>query len=352
MAKDRDEHEVDSTSGSQETGSAEHKTWREMSKADVMAKMEGYREKQKAKAGQKVTAEDLDRKLAERKKRRETKRAQGRTEQEEQRRARLVRTVAIGALLVVSGGFVLGIKASDTRATEQVEQNQSRVVQLEEQIKEVTPEGTKEERQQELEAQLATAREEAGKVANLQNEFAAILYKGNDEKAPGDGSPSEAFIKSAEHRRELAPYFTESSWLVTDEDLAYGPGSAVPFDENTEIDPRFPWYVRYQAATYEKGSAPKYQDPDAYGWQVASVMPSSLDEPGILEVTWQSTNKDGTLLAWATANYNVSTKKFHALRVGETSEGYSLRVPTENDPDATQPKDKTGQTFPKEEGEG
>lgn len=355
VAQDQDAKGDDAGQGPPEQGTSEEPrtSWREMDKADVMAKMSAYQDKQRAKRDHKLTGEELELKLAERKRRRAQKKQGTPGQQREERRSMIVRSVAVGALLVVSCGFALGIKSTDSWAQDQVTQNTQRAAQLDDQIKQVTPEGSKEKRKAELEGQLRTAREQAEKVAGLQNEFATILYASNSEKPSNDGSPSKAFVDSAAHRKTLAPFFAQTSWIVTDEKQAYGPGSTVPFDEQTQIDPRFPWYVRYQSEQYEKGQQPKYQDPKTYTWAVSSVMPSSLDEPGVYEVTWTSTNKDGSLLAWATANYNASTKKFHALRVGETTQGHRLRVPVEYDPKAPAPEDKTGQQFPqKKDGEG
>lgn len=335
VAQDQDAQREDAGQNPSEQGTPEEPrtSWREMDRTDVMDKMSAYQAKQRAKRDHKVTGEELGAKLTERKRRRKRRREQARQgpagERREQRRSMIVRSVVVGALLLVSGGFALGIRSTDSWAQDQVSQNTQQAAQLDDQIRQATPKGTKEERKAELENQLRTAREQANKVAGLQNQFAEILYAGNDEKPNDNGSPSKSFVDSAEHRKTLAPFFAQTSWIVTDEKQAYGPDSTVPFDEQTQIDPRFSWYVRYQSEQYEKGQQPKYQDPKTYGWTVSSVMPSSLDEPGIYEVTWISTNKDGSLLAWATATYNASTKKFHALRVGETTQGHSLRVPEE-----------------------
>lgn len=287
------------------------KKMRELTKDDVVGRIDAYQQKQRAKP--KATAADMESKFDARRAQRKQQRAQ-RAEQNPHRVGSYVR-IGIGvALLVATGAMTLMTSNSEETFAQQSVANEQELGSVQGDLNELEPEMSMEERQEALDAQLSTAREQAEEVADLQQQFAEILYAGNNEETPGDGAPGESFIESAEHRKQLAPYFHENSWVV-DGDLAYAPGSLDPF-ERDQMDPRFPWYIRYADE-----DRLEYADPETYQWEVVSVVPTSLDDAGVSDVTWMVTDEQGDLLAWATASYSDSDETFYGLRVGQTTIG-------------------------------
>ena len=87
------------------------------------------------------------------------------------------------------------------------------------------------------------------------------------------------------------------------------------------IDPRFPWYVRYEGL--------KASSPGAYAWSVESVMPdlATQDATGTTRtarVIWLCRDTaGGQVLAWANAAYSYDGKAgtFADLKVVVTAAG-------------------------------
>ncbi|MFG1858913.1 hypothetical protein ACGFJT_44260 [Actinomadura geliboluensis] len=162
-------------------------------------------------------------------------------------------------------------------------------------------------------AALGTAAAEASeRVAARQREFAGLSIAASKEAASGkgNGAPGKAMSALVNHRRSLAEYWDEKS-LIVDDDLAYRFTTSPYFDDD-EIDPRFPWYVRYDGV--------KASEPSTYAWAVESAMPV-LDAPTTARVVWVCRDSKGVVLAWANAIYDGETKTFHDLDLDVTAEG-------------------------------
>lgn len=271
-----------------------------LTKEGLDARFAARQDANRARRETKVTREDVERHLNERKSKRVDKKSAG----------QLGRTVSLGlgiAFLVGSGVLATTVTAS-SRAFEVTSQlNEEKIAAAEGTLAEIPAADGQSagDYASELEGQIADARAKGEEVATLQQEFTTILSRGDTETS-SNGAPSTAVKEWAEHRKLLAPYFVERALLVKDSS-AYAPGSVFPFSDD-EIDPRFPWY---QTAT---------PDPAASSWELVSMVATST--PQVLEATWLNKSPvTGDLFAWATASYYVDAGGFGSLTTGVTTLG-------------------------------
>lgn len=233
----------------------------------------------------------------------------------------LARAVVATALGVGIIGFGLGISSENDRHAADMVAARTKQASLEGALAAVDP-NTGKDTTQKLTTGLAAARKLSDTVASSQQDFAGIAFAGNTDPVSGDGRPAAATLKSLEHRKALAAFFAPEALLLTD-------AQAYSFRTNDllgpgRIDPRQPWFVRYDAAPGAGGRRPA-ADPKTYSWQTASVSLSGT--PGVMSVVWA--NKDtvtGELLAWATARYSTDTNTFRNLTVTLTTRGDSQQL--------------------------
>ena len=160
-------------------------------------------------------------------------------------------------------------------------------------------------------ASLSTrASKAATKVAQGQQAYAGLFTAMNVAKSNRNGTPSAEEMAAAEHRKDLAAAWDPASFVV-DPKIAYV-WTTVPYFSRDQIDPRFPWYVRFDGL--------KASDPKTYAWNVKSVMPK-LDASGTVRVVWACAQQDSTVLAWASATYTDKTGTFSQLDVVTTAKG-------------------------------
>lgn len=257
----------------------------------------------------KITPEDVERRLAERRARRVAK-------AEARPAGRGARYVSLGlgfAMLIGTGAIAVTTSNGTQSFSAQLAADESRIAGLEGDLAAV-PASSKTGAAtytRDLTKQLAAARKKGDEVASLQQRFQEILVAANDERS-NDGAATPAEKDAAEHRKALAPYFVDRALIVKDT-AAYAPGSVLPFDDD-EIDPRFPWHVSYRAG------GTTANDPSMSRWALTSMI--ATDTPGVFAATWlDRRTADSDLLAWATASYYVSERKFGSVRLGETTLG-------------------------------
>ena len=292
------------------------KSKKQRSKEEIMAGFTAYQEKLKQRRATKVTPESIERALAQRKAAREAKAAA----RDPKVTAQKIKTWITVGLLVASAAVALGITSSQRSFEAASLRNDQTIADLSGDLEvaksQRVPDAGSTPGSVSLESQLTAARTKARKVADLQQQFAVLMRKASTEDSTGNGAPNKAFLSAVEHRRTLAPYFDRESYVVQGED-AYSPNSTNPFDAD-EIDPRFPWYVRYESG----GGQHKAAAPTVYSWELASVMLPEDADPDELDVTWLCRDeKTGSPLAWATASYDVASQKFYGLSVGTTTLG-------------------------------
>ena len=247
----------------------------------------------------KVSAEKLRSQSAERRQARKEARAE-RTEEDRRRSRRaLVNTVlALGIVGCVAFSSVTGGKADDQSAA-----NQAHVTALTDQVTELENRPVHEDPVGAMSSLADMATADAAKVAAGQQAFQGLYAAAGTDQGSGDGGPSAADQAIADHRADMTDLFDPDSFIIADDQVTI-PGSMPLDDPESEIDPRYEWYVRYD------GAAPSA--PEASAWRVSSITPllSETDASGATDqasVVWSCTDAEsGKTLAWASATYTVS----------------------------------------------
>jgi len=272
-----------------------------ITKESVQARFTELQEINRTKRDQKVTAADVERRLAER------KAARGAQES----RTGIIVSVCLGVALLAGAGVSAIATTSSTRAFEVETASLSQQIIAAESTLASIPaadQAAAADYSADLDAQLEVATAKGREVAELQQKFAEILVQDNNTQSE-DGVASSAGMAAAEHRKLLAPYFVDRAFLV-DGSTAYAPLSLNPFGED-QIDPRFPWFIAYQDG--------QVADPRYSAWSLVSMQPT--DTAGVFTATWFSRSPDDALNAWAKASYYSDTEQFGSLTVGMTTVG-------------------------------
>ncbi|PZT90617.1 MAG: hypothetical protein DI630_30605 [Gordonia sp. (in: high G+C Gram-positive bacteria)] len=268
------------------------------------------------------------------------KRRQRRQERSEEDVARTMRRgagVILGlgiVALVVTSGVSGEINGSTSAA------NTSRIDELQQQLVEIEAEPVDTNAGTAMAEVTDAAAADAKTVAVEQQEFSTLYYQASTQPTNNNGSPNKPMLQTAEHRKDLAPFFAESSYVV-EGDAAYRWETVDPYDTTTQIDPRFAWYVRYDGA--------KAKNPDSYTWQVESVTPDldqgeDATQPGSgqsAQVVWTCRDtQTKTVLAWASARYTRAgeTGTFDKLELVVTSAGAQDAPTTGHDKSVTVPE--------------
>ena len=173
-------------------------------------------------------------------------------------------------------------------------------------------------------SKVAAAQAAANRVAAGQNVYGRLVKDAAAHASTADGSsatPAEQAV--AAHRVQLASAWSPRSFLVSGIAAdSYSPSD--PFSAG-QIDPRWPWYVRYDAAVPSTA--------ESYGWVVDTVV---LDPSGTTaSVIWRNLQRSdapgtpkGTILAWAKATYDIGVGTFSKLTVTTSNIGAAHLSPT------------------------
>lgn len=254
-----------------------------------------------------VKAADIKARHDARKAKKEKKKAAVSTRQKKVRRVRAL-WCTLGAGLVVTA--FIGSQTTQTfEATNAA--NADRIADLTAQT-EAGPETVEVVTSQDLLDLSDAARAKADDLVAAQNEFGVLAQKMNADitSGKGNGAPTKSYNAFIEHRKDLAGYFEAEAMTAADEDV-YSFTTA-PYLDADEIDPRLPWYVRYDGT--------KASDPDSYGWEVETVMPDT-EEPDEATVVLVSRDSKDEPLAWAQMTYMKKTEKFTDLSLIITAAG-------------------------------
>lgn len=160
-----------------------------------------------------------------------------------------------------------------------------------------------------VKTQLHDATRAASELAQLQQDYAAILFHENG--AGVDDQVSKNTLQAAvDHRDAIGAYILTGS-IPTNE------GAVLDGDV---LDPRTPWYIGFET------DGRTARAPSTSSWAVASVMAVGPDE---FTVAWLNRDQTGELNAWATATYNAAASKFSQFTVGKTTRGADSIVQVE-----------------------
>lgn len=230
------------------------------------------------------------------------RRAKERTPEDAARASRRGAAAALGAgvlALVMAFGATSSSYESDRSA------NQDRITELELQVEQANAVPQDTGAKELLSAVTAAASKDGKSVAEAQQAFAGLNHRVSMEPDPGNGSPNQAAVDMAAHRKSLVPYFDPSTFIAADDD-AYIWQNVPPYDEATEIDPRYAWYVRYDGETASPAIAST--------WALETVTPV-LSTKGQTAATSDGTvvwlcrdAKTGDVLAWASSTYRYDAE--------------------------------------------
>lgn len=301
---------------------------------------------------EKVDADEVLRSWAARRDRSRTKREARTREQNMTRMRTVIAGVFIFGALGAMGAGTLWDQQSQQTQAEQSARIDELTAQREAATQRNAEQVSGEEAQQALAELDDAARKLAGDVARAQNDFAQLNWDAAHAEQNNDGLPSEAELALVEHRRVLAPFFTEATYSDAG-DAIYGWSSTYEISPAT-LDPRMPWFLRYD------GLAPS--EPGAGSWVVDAVLPD-LENQDLANVLWAYRNAGSDdVLAWAKGVYAADDQAFQRIELTVTTAGRAhqkqtdripLDVPeitVEIDPDAVDPE--TGGTRDQESGDG
>lgn len=231
--------------------------------------------------------------------------------------AAVMRRAAFGALFVAMAALTIAHNVHTNHHERTVTENQARIAELKSDYADAQPDAQPARLTQvRAMTQLSAAAAKAGnEVAAAQQRFVELHHnaghQGDGHRGMGNGAPNQATLDATAHRRSLAMYFDPDSLVLTDEQ-AYSWTTAYELEAD-QVDPRLEWYIRYDGL---RPSGPK-----VYAWSLEVAMPS-LAAPDTAQAVWVCREAGSqTVLAWATAVYTGSTRRFSDLEVVVTAYG-------------------------------
>jgi hypothetical protein len=251
---------------------------------------------------EKVTGEQLQERMAQAREQR-AERRENRTEAQQTKILR--RNVLIaGGLAVIAMGAGMGISSQHT-ATASAE-NEQRISELRSELsnqkQSASAQGKKS--QTSLDPLIAGMTADAEHVTSLQLAYLGLVRKASQNEGDANGGSTPELEAIADHRADLAPYFTDKDLIGGKDAGSYS--SIDPFDPGTQIDPRWPWYVRYdgEKASTTKGSTWTLEAATPTTGAAGQGIPEGFGSQGT--ATWVCRDaKTHTALAWAQADYTL-----------------------------------------------
>ena len=274
--------------------------------------------------------------------------ARARSDQPEEVKIRRQQRLLTGGLVVVLAAAAVGVGLGLDHLNTQISDEQAQTQQLRTQIDDLPTDPEADTSLQDRITEVAMQADERGRaLASAQNRF-SVLERAADQATPtNDGTPTAADEAVAAHREDLAGLISEDDYLVTDQD-PYQWTTGTLFDPVAELDPRWPWFVRYDGDDVAAA--------DSWAWQLDSVTPQ-LDvqpDPGTLgsaDVVFTARDADtDEVLAFAEAVYTAddetvgdetSAGVFSDIQVTTTVAGSEVDAPaadaSQADTDALRP---------------
>ena len=244
-------------------------------------------------------------------------------------RRRIVAAVLGAGILALV--LVQGVTTS--RDDREIASNEERISALALQVRQATAVPV-DDRGGERLATTAEAASTAGRaVATEQQAFADLYRRATTEPGPGDGSPNQAALDMVRHRQSLAPFFDPNTFIARDSEVSVWQNVA-PYEEATQIDPRYAWYVRYDGVSASPATAST--------WTLETVTPvldtkRQLVAPDEVTVVWLCRDaQTGAVLAWARSRflYDAAARRgsFGRLELNITTRGAEHQQQSTADP--------------------
>lgn len=238
------------------------------------------------------------------------------------------RVLAVLAGVVLFAGIgaeVLSMNAGNQRFEAAQQEHDATIASLQADLSRVTSASANPTQQAASVRSKETAvRKAADQVARGQNAYAPLVVAAVANTSTADGAsatPAEQAV--AAHRAKLASAWSRQSLIVS----GIAADSYSPSDPFTtaQVDPRWPWYVRYDAAQPSDGKS--------YGWVTDTVVVDASGQSA--SVLWRNLQRTstsgapaGTVLAWASATYDLSAGTFSDLTVTASTIGAAHLSPT------------------------
>lgn len=259
----------------------------------VNGEVRSDREKQ---AFEKITGDDLRRRAEQIRKRRLAK-----AQEDASKRkplfglGRIAITVLAGAVFI---GTTLWISTTSGGFDDKVSANNEQIVTLRNEVNDLKNTAEAMPKKETLASQFDAAASRAQNVADLQNQLAGIITSVDDDVA------TEQFKAIVD---ELKPKFTVSAG-TTGEFPAAGR-----------------WY-QPQEVVVGDNNRPTWAPMGAESWEWTVIPTLSMSDTEHVVVMWEARltggDRDGALLAWVTADYNINTGVFSSLALAHTYEGH------------------------------
>lgn len=211
-----------------------------------------------------------------------------------------IRTVVVGVVMIVFSlvCFVLAIGTSGSAGGVQLsDANAQEIFSLREDINAAEVAAEELPEAGDAERGLVIALQSASRIAKLQNDYRSLA----PQVAAANGTLDPAL--TARTRQELTPYFPPS----------------------VDASVTRPWYLLKSDTSVPAGIGIPRSFDSGFRWIVD--VPTTIDAQGMAPVTWRAieTNpvkgQEPTVLAWVSADYDITTSTFSDVREGTTVQG-------------------------------
>lgn len=214
------------------------------------------------------------------------------------------RAVVTGVIMVVIAlvAGVLTFGSSDSTGPEVSRADAKEIFDLREEIHLAEARAEELPEVRDAERGLVKAIASADRVAALQNDYRQLTPR--IEAADGVLDP----VLVASTRRDLTPLFT-------------------PSVDASALDP---WYLLASDASVPEAVGIPASFDSGFEWSVAT--PATVEVDGMIPVTWQAIERhpvkgqDPAVLAWASADYDLTGQTFSEIRTGMTVQGAARSV--------------------------
>lgn len=175
---------------------------------------------------------------------------------------------------------------------------------------------------------------DAARISSLQSEIS--LIEKTDDALPGADDVERGLTAGQEAAEQVADWQNGYRHLageavtggLSDSSTADGERNLAPyFAPGTDASAFAPWYLLGADAQAPEGSGLPGDFDSGFAWTAQT--PSTVAVDGSIPVVWLATEtrpsegRDPVVLAWASADYDLTSKTFSDVRTGVTAQGVS-----------------------------